>query len=91
MVVFGYILLAIVFLYAAVGLAVGLRFATVLAVQSDQRAAVGTFFFRLLLIPGAALLWPVVVRLGGTSYPKTLAHPCEAPAEAETHSSGSGA
>jgi hypothetical protein len=89
MVVLGYILLAMVSLYAVAGLAVGLRFATVLAAQSDERAAVGTFFFRLLLIPGAALLWPLVVRLGSAGFPKILPHPCQDPAVPETSVPGS--
>jgi hypothetical protein len=88
MVVFGYILLATVLLYAVIGLAVGLRFATVLAVQSDERAAVGTFFFRLLLIPGAALLWPLILRLGGASCPKNLPHACQAPAQPDAPPTG---
>lgn len=64
MVVVGNVLLLIALIYAAIGLAVGVRFASVVAAGFNGRASVGSFPFRLLLIPGAALLWPLVLRIG---------------------------
>lgn len=64
MVVAGNVLLVAALLYAAVGIAVGLRFAIIEATAFSERAAVGSFPFRLLLVPGAALLWPLVLRAG---------------------------
>lgn len=64
MVVLGNILLLVALIYAAIGLAVGVRFASVVAGGFNGRASVGSFPFRLLLIPGAALLWPLVLRIG---------------------------
>lgn len=75
MVILGHILLAMVMLYATAGVAMGLRFASVLAAQSDDRAAVGTFSFRLLLIPGAALLWPLVLWRQRAGKQDPLPHP----------------
>lgn len=64
MVIAGNLLLAAALLYLAVGFAVGLRFAIVDATAFSERAAVGSFPFRVLLVPGAALLWPLVLRTG---------------------------
>ncbi len=63
-VVVGDAVLALALLYAAIGLAVGVRFASVVAAGFNGRASVGSFPFRLLLIPGAALLWPLVLKIG---------------------------
>ncbi len=56
----------IVVLVAAAYLAVGLVFAVAFAWRGagaiDAAAAVGGLGFRLLLIPGATLLWPWMVR-----------------------------
>lgn len=64
MVILGNILLLVALVYAAIGLAVGVRFASVVAGGFNGRASVGSFPFRLLLIPGATLLWPLVLRIG---------------------------
>ncbi len=64
MVVAGNILLLVALIYTAIGLAVGVRFASVVAGGFNGRASVGSFPFRLLLIPGATLLWPLVLRIG---------------------------
>lgn len=63
-VIVGDALLALALLYAVVGFAVGVRFASVVAAGFNGRASVGSFPFRLLLIPGAALLWPLVLKIG---------------------------
>ncbi|MCC6265870.1 MAG: hypothetical protein IT169_20035 [Bryobacterales bacterium] len=63
-VVVGDALLGLALLYAAIGLAVGVRFASVVAAGFNGRASVGSFPFRLLLIPGAALLWPLILKIG---------------------------
>lgn len=66
MVIAGNVLLAVVLLYLMAGVAVGLRFAITEATAFSERAAVGSFPFRMLLIPGAALLWPLILRAGST-------------------------
>ena len=47
-------------------LGLGVAFALVIAVAGpqhlDPRAAHGTWGFRLLILPGTALLWPVLLR-----------------------------
>lgn len=48
-------------LYLATGLLVALPFAFRWVNRLDAVAAEGTRGFRLLVIPGAVLLWPVVV------------------------------
>lgn len=63
MVVAGTVLLGIALLYIAIGLAVAFRFATVTAARFTERAEVGSFPFRLFLIPGAIALWPLVVQI----------------------------
>ena len=53
----------ITLLYLAIGLAVAFRFATVTAARFTERAEVGSFPFRLFLIPGAIVLWPLVLHI----------------------------
>ena len=52
----------LVVLYALIGLIFGVFFGFVGARRLDPDAADGTFLFRLILIPGAAVLWPYVMR-----------------------------
>ena len=66
LVVVGDVLLVLALLYAVAGLAVGVRFASVVAAGFNARASVGSFPFRLFLIPGAALLWPLVLKIGAS-------------------------
>lgn len=56
------ILLLIAGLYAAVGLVVALAFATRGVSRVDHAARDAHPLFRVLIIPGAAALWPVVLR-----------------------------
>lgn len=51
----------LVVLYALIGLIFGVFFGFVGARRLDPDAADGTFLFRLILIPGAAVLWPYVM------------------------------
>jgi hypothetical protein len=46
-------------LYLEIGLVVALAFTTL--VGRLDRAAAGAFWFRPLLVPGATLLWPLVL------------------------------
>jgi hypothetical protein len=46
-------------LYAAIGLGLGLAF-LLRAVERFDAAARGAYAFRILLLPGLALLWPYV-------------------------------
>lgn len=57
--------------YAAVGVAFALPFAWRLAARLDPAARAGTAGFRVLILPGAAALWPyLLVRLArGASAP----------------------
>lgn len=81
-VIVGDVLLALVLLYAAVGLAVGVRFASVVAAGFNGRASVGSFPFRLLLIPGAALLWPLVLKIGADGVAAKPPHGLSPPMDA---------
>ena len=58
-------------IYLAVGLLVGIAFAFVGAKKIDPNAADGSIGFRLIIIPGAILLWPLVLKrwLGGQTSP----------------------
>jgi hypothetical protein len=47
--------------YAGVGLVLALPFALVLAPRLDTGARGSSLGFRLLLVPGATLLWPLVL------------------------------
>lgn len=55
------ILLAVA-VYASLGLMVGLGFVTVGVSRVDHAAADAPWHFRLLILPGAAALWPLVLR-----------------------------
>ncbi|MEM8931313.1 MAG: hypothetical protein AAGE94_09070 [Acidobacteriota bacterium] len=46
--------------YAAIGLLFGIAFVTRGAGRVDPTAADGTWGFRLLILPGAAALWPLL-------------------------------
>lgn len=46
--------------YAALGLVFALAFVARGAARMDPGAAAGTLGFRLLLLPGAAALWPLL-------------------------------
>ncbi|MEP6571327.1 MAG: hypothetical protein ABJD11_01485 [Gemmatimonadota bacterium] len=48
-------------IYSAAGIAFGLLFAMWGAGRADPVARDGTWGFRLLLIPGAAALWPLLL------------------------------
>lgn len=48
-------------LYLALGLLFALPFATRWAGRLDPAAAVGSWGFRLLILPGAMLLWPLLL------------------------------
>lgn len=54
------VLVALLGAYAAVGLVVGVLF-LMLAIDRMDHAAVGAYAFRPLLLPGLALLWPLVL------------------------------
>lgn len=48
--------------YAAIGLILALAFVTVGVGKVDHAAAGAPWSFRLLILPGAAVLWPVIAR-----------------------------
>jgi len=48
-------------LYLAMGLLFALAFALHWAGKLDQAAASGSWGFRLLIVPGATLLWPLLL------------------------------
>lgn len=56
------VILAVVALYAALGIAFAVAFVASGARRIDPAAAQGTRGFRALLLPGAALLWPALLR-----------------------------
>ena len=47
--------------YLALGLAVALPFATWLVQRVEPSARGGSIMFRIAIIPGACLLWPLVL------------------------------
>ena len=53
--------LALGVVYAAAGLVVGLVFVTVGVARIDPAARGTSVAFRLLILPGSAALWPVLV------------------------------
>jgi hypothetical protein len=59
--------------YAAAGLIFALYFAAAGAARLDAGVRGGPLLFRLLLIPGAAALWPVM--LSRTLKPRKETHP----------------
>ena len=72
MVIFGDILLGIVALYIFLGVAVAFRFVTVIAPSFSPRAEVGSLLFRAFLIPGAMLLWPMILGVGARGVRRNL-------------------
>ncbi len=54
-------LVAILLGYAGIGLVFGVAFALRGAQRLDPAAADGTWGFRVLLVPGAAALWPLLL------------------------------
>jgi hypothetical protein len=48
--------------YLAIGMVFAIPFALAGAKKIDPHAAQGTWGFRLLIIPGAAALWPLLLR-----------------------------
>lgn len=48
--------------YLAIGLVVAIPFAFVGAKKIDPSAVEGTWGFKLLIIPGAAIFWPMLLR-----------------------------
>jgi hypothetical protein len=56
------VVIRLVAAYLAVGLGFGLWFAWRGAGMLDRAAAAGSVGFRLLVVPGAALLWPLLVK-----------------------------
>lgn len=47
--------------YLAIGLLVALVFATVLVQRVEPTARGGSLAFRLAIVPGATLLWPLIL------------------------------
>jgi hypothetical protein len=58
MLLLGDLLLAALALYAVVGTMFAFRFVVAIAPSTNERAQLGGPFFRVVLIPGAILLWP---------------------------------
>jgi hypothetical protein len=58
-------------IYFGVGLLFAIAFATFAAGRIDPAAAAGSLGFRILILPGAALLWPLLAPrcLAGRSIP----------------------
>lgn len=61
-VLFSIWILALLGLYLALGACFALLFVTLGVGRVDPLAAQGTIGFRLLLIPGTAALWPILLR-----------------------------
>jgi hypothetical protein len=63
--------------YGLVGLGFAIWFAARLAGRLDPVAEHGTWGFRLLVIPGAAALWPLLLRrvLAGGEHPPASSNP----------------
>lgn len=55
------VLLLVLGLHLSVGIPFGLLYAFVAAPRIDPAAAKAPWSFRVLLVPGAALLWPLLV------------------------------
>jgi membrane protein implicated in regulation of membrane protease activity len=74
--------------YLAVGLLFAIPFVLVGAGRIDPHAAHGSWGFRVLILPGAALLWPLLARrwLNGVHEPpeENNPHRCAARKEART-------
>ena len=74
-------ILGLAALYLVVGLLFAVPFALKGAGRIDPLAATGTWGFRLLVIPGAAAFWPLLLRrwLGGTGAPPVERTPHKGP------------
>ena len=64
-------------IYAAVGLAFAITFVLFGVGRIDESAKGAPIFFRLLILPGAAALWPVLLRrlLRGQTQPPVEKNP----------------
>jgi len=64
-------------LYAAIGVLFAVVFSVFGAGRIDPAAKDSTFGFRLLIIPGAAALWPILLKrwLSGASHPPAENNP----------------
>ncbi|MEM6455151.1 MAG: hypothetical protein AAF772_08665 [Acidobacteriota bacterium] len=80
---FAEILVLVAGLYAALGLVFAVPFAVRGAPRVDPAAQGGTWGFRLLIVPGAALFWPLLARrwFGGHAAPPVERTPHRAAAE----------
>jgi hypothetical protein len=65
------IFLSLMAAYLAIGLVFAIPFAMAGVKRIDPHAAHGSWGFRVLVIPGAAAFWPLLLRrwLGGTKEP----------------------
>lgn len=61
----------IIAVYALIGIVFAIVFVTRLAGKIDSAAREGTWGFKLLILPGAAAFWPLLLKrvLGGKSDP----------------------
>ena len=58
-----HVVLSLVVAYAAIGVACAIAFVTVGVARVDPAARSAPLGFRLLILPGSAVLWPLVMRL----------------------------
>ena len=67
------LLLSLLGIHLAIGLLFGIAFVIAGAKRIDPGAREGTWGFRLLILPGAAALWPLMMQrwLRGSSDPPT--------------------
>lgn len=72
----------LVMMYAAVGIVFAVAFVIEGIGKIDPAAKGSSLMFRLLVLPGAAALWPVLLkrRLGGRTHPPTEKNPHRAAA-----------
>ena len=79
------ILLSLAAIYLAGGLVFAIPFAWIGVGRIDPHAGKGSWGFRLLIIPGSALLWPLLLRrwLSGVNQPpeENTAHRCHQSAQ----------
>jgi hypothetical protein len=69
--------------YLALGLVFALAFALRGCQRLDPAAATGTWGFRALIVPGAAALWPLLLR-------RWIAGPRQPPTERNAHRDAAG-
>ena len=67
-------LVNILAIYSAVGIVFAIAFVWKGAAKIDPAAVAGTWGFRLLILPGAAALWPILARrwLAGQGPPEEI-------------------